>query len=200
MAAGDSALRRAPLPLGRVRRRERGRLVRDPSSPAARRSGMCAGSRFPRREWIAEGVEQSATSTPSLPCAPTGNWSQPVATVWLVRTDFGARAFAAGCHWLRPLGSIKAPSPPPESRMRRGFGNSALTGQRDDPFHMERGRTARPAQAVGPAQARGRSRTRPFCPSTFRPLRKPTLFERLNFPPYSRSPLAVCGSRICAAF
>jgi hypothetical protein len=44
------------------------------------------------------------------------------------------------------------------------------------------------------------SRTRPFCPSTFRPLRKPTLFERLNFPPYSRSPLAVCGSRICAAF
>jgi hypothetical protein len=40
---------------------------------------------------------------------------------------------------LRPLGSIKAPSPPPESRMRRGFGNSALTGQRDDPFHIESG-------------------------------------------------------------
>jgi hypothetical protein len=28
-------------------------------------------------------------------------------------------AFATGCHWLRPLGSINAPSPSPESRMRR---------------------------------------------------------------------------------
>jgi hypothetical protein len=161
---------------------------------------MCAGCRFPRREWIAAAWSKARRRPPPVlalrPATGRNRWQR----FWLVRADFGARAFAAGCHWLRPLGSIKAPSPPPESRMRRGFGNSALTGQRMTRSIWRGGRTARPAQAVGPAQARGRSRTRPFCPSTFRPLRKPTLFERLNFPPYSRSPLAVCGSRICAAF
>jgi hypothetical protein len=42
---------------------------------------------------------------------------------WLVRAVFGARAFATGCHWLRPLGSINAPSPSPESRMNARFGD-----------------------------------------------------------------------------
>jgi hypothetical protein len=37
-------------------------------------------------------------STSSLPCAPIGNRSQPVARFWLVRAVFGARAFASGCH------------------------------------------------------------------------------------------------------
>ncbi len=29
--------------------------------------------------------------------------------IWLVFAASGADAFASGCHWLRPLGSIKAP-------------------------------------------------------------------------------------------
>jgi hypothetical protein len=44
-----------------------------------------------------------------LPCAPIGNWSQPVATVFARFGRFSARAFATGCHRLRPLGSIEAP-------------------------------------------------------------------------------------------
>jgi hypothetical protein len=30
---------------------------------------------------------------------------------WLASAVFGACAFATGCHWLRPLGSINAPYP-----------------------------------------------------------------------------------------
>jgi hypothetical protein len=39
---------------------------------------------------------------------------QPVATLgnrfWLVAAGFGHGGFATGCRWLRPLGSINAPS------------------------------------------------------------------------------------------
>src|SRR5687767_7590880 len=34
---------------------------------------------------------------------------------WLVRAVFAAFPFATGCHWLRPLGSINAPSGRPVS-------------------------------------------------------------------------------------
>jgi hypothetical protein len=40
---------------------------------------------------------------------------------WLVRAVFGAFPFAIGRHWLRPLGSINAPSSWPECLMARGF-------------------------------------------------------------------------------
>src|SRR4029453_1735256 len=42
-----------------------------------------------------------------LPCAPIGNWSQPTATVFACPSRLQGRP---GCHRLRPLCSINAPS------------------------------------------------------------------------------------------
>jgi hypothetical protein len=39
---------------------------------------------------FAEPSDGLEPSTPSLPCAPTGNRSQPAATVWLASAVFGA--------------------------------------------------------------------------------------------------------------
>jgi len=57
-----------------------------------------------------DGIEPS---TPSVPCAPIGNGSQPVATVLACLSLFGSERFATGCHCLRPLCSINAPSSAP---------------------------------------------------------------------------------------
>src|SRR5215207_1061411 len=50
---------------------------------------------------------------------------------WLVRAVFGSRAFATGCHWLRPLGSINAPFPCRTSLMRSRIRRSVLGGGLD---------------------------------------------------------------------
>src|SRR5918996_5465396 len=47
---------------------------------------------------------------PSLPFWGHGNWSQPTATVFARLSRFRPLPFATDCHWLRPLGSINAPS------------------------------------------------------------------------------------------
>jgi hypothetical protein len=82
-------------------------------------------------------------STPSLPCAPIGNQSQPVATVLACFGRFAAFRFVTGCHWLRPLGSINAPSAlrkTPDGKRVSGALQLFVSGI--DPFFVERGSSA----------------------------------------------------------
>ena len=61
-------------------------------------------------------------STPSLPWALRGNWWQPDAAVCRTFGFRESKRIAAGCHRLRPLGSINAPyhrGGHPESRHER---------------------------------------------------------------------------------
>ena len=46
--------------------------------------------------------------------------------------------FATSCHWLRPLGSINAPYPWPESLMRSRIRPPSVLGTQADPFRIER--------------------------------------------------------------
>jgi hypothetical protein len=77
---------------------------------------------------------------------------------WLIRAVSEARAFATGCHWLRPLGSMNAPSSSPESLMRKRIQRPRSHRPEADPFHIERG-SCSSRSGRKPAQARGRSRS-----------------------------------------
>ena len=79
---------------------------------------------------------------------------------WHVGAVFGARAFATGCHWLRPLGSINAPSSSPESRMRRRIrGRRSHRPSLHGTGHPSWGSNCSSRSGRRPAQARGHSRT-----------------------------------------
>jgi catechol 2,3-dioxygenase-like lactoylglutathione lyase family enzyme len=102
--------RRAPvLTLSSPRRRPEGsingsiphRTLEIVQVPAKEKAPVCGAFAEP-----SDGLEPS---TPSLPCAPVGNRSQPTATVFAYLSFFAGVSFATGCHGLRPLGSIKAP-------------------------------------------------------------------------------------------
>jgi hypothetical protein len=101
------------------------------------------GMPFPSPRMDRSGLEQSATSTPSLPCAPIGNRWQPTATVLACFGRFGAVPFATGCDPLRPLCSINAPyvgvhggnarRVRPQLFAADGGGFGPLNGERCDP-------------------------------------------------------------------
>jgi hypothetical protein len=77
--------------------------------------------RFPGIFCLPKPSDGLEPSTPSLPSRFGGSWSQPTATILAYFRGFQGRAFATGCHWLRPLGSINAPSSRRESLMNRGI-------------------------------------------------------------------------------
>jgi hypothetical protein len=76
-----------------------GRRKRTPPPSAANEA------RLSRRQLQA--LWRTRTVDPSLPWASFGNQSQPAATVWACLSLTRCRT---GCHQLRPLGPIKAPS------------------------------------------------------------------------------------------
>jgi hypothetical protein len=59
---------------------------------------------------FAEPSDGLEPSTPSLPCAARGNWSQPAAMVLACFRGSAPIRVATDCHQLQPPGSIKAPS------------------------------------------------------------------------------------------
>jgi hypothetical protein len=112
------------------------------------------------RQWcvsrdLAEPSDGLEPSTPSLP------W------FWLVRAVFGARAFCHRLPLVATAGLHKGSIPVAGISENPDSGTAALTGQRDDPFHAERGSNCSSRSGRRLAQARGRSGKVPLVPLTY---------------------------------
>ena len=102
-----------------------------------------------RRPWVG-GVTSSLRSQEGDPLSikvgvhtyhalRTATGRNPRQRFWLVSALFRLGAFATGCHWLRPLGSIIAPSSSRRSVVRRRIWEHSSPAERVTTFRVERG-------------------------------------------------------------
>jgi hypothetical protein len=97
-------------------------LTQPPSKPGFSTSGRSASALTRKRALMQRFLKPSdglEPSTPSLPFDARGNHSQPTATDLACFRVSAGGPFAGGCHWLRLLGSINAPSSRRESLRSR---------------------------------------------------------------------------------